>query len=105
MRQLNLRLHTWSWSPALVLLSEQPLTDAANATSYAEARNNYDIVMSSGDCSGDGVEKNPEESRRLLEIAATRGNGRARGLLQQIIQTEMEKQHIQDRARKAGAQD
>ena len=38
---------------------------------------------------GDGVDKDPEESRKLLEIAATRGNGRARGVLQQIIQHEM----------------
>lgn len=38
---------------------------------------------------GDGVEKDPEESRKLLEIAATRGNGRARGVLQQVIQHEM----------------
>jgi TPR repeat protein len=58
--------------------------------------------LSSGACSGDGVEKDPDESRKLLEIAATRGNGRARGLLQQIIQNEMELVYNQDEERKAG---
>eukprot|EP01043_Picozoa_sp_COSAG02_P015237 COSAG02_NODE_644_length_18993_cov_6.626389_13_plen_71_part_00 len=57
--------------------------------------------LSSGACPGDGVEKDPGESRKLLEIAATRGNGRARGLLQQIIQNEMELVYNQDQARRA----
>jgi TPR repeat protein len=44
---------------------------------------------------GDGVEKNPEESMKLLEIAATRGNGRARGVLQQIMLDRMAKEQKQ----------
>jgi|EP01043_Picozoa_sp_COSAG02_P017228 TPR repeat protein len=58
--------------------------------------------QSTGACSGDGVEKDPDESRKLLEIAATRGNGRARGLLQQIIQNEMVLKYNQDKDQKAG---
>jgi TPR repeat protein len=44
---------------------------------------------------GDGVEKNPEESMKLLEIAATRGNGRARGVLQQIMLDRMAREQKQ----------
>ena len=34
---------------------------------------------------GDGVGKDVERSMEMLEVAASRGNGRAKGLLQQIM--------------------
>jgi TPR repeat protein len=41
---------------------------------------------------GDGVAKDTDESLRLLEIASSRGNGRARGVLQQIMLDRMAKE-------------
>ena len=40
---------------------------------------------------GDGVGKDVEKSMEMLEVAASRGNGRAKGLLQQILLDRMAK--------------
>ena len=40
---------------------------------------------------GDGVGKDVEKSMEMLEVAASRGNGRAKGLLQQIMLDRMAK--------------
>lgn len=41
---------------------------------------------------GDGVAKDTDESLKLLEIASSRGNGRARGVLQQIMLDRLTKE-------------
>ena len=72
------------------------------ASDHAEAARIWQRGVDAGDdrsafnlamcySNGDGVGKDVERSMEMLEVAASRGNGRAKGLLQQIMLDRMAK--------------
>ena len=72
------------------------------ASDHAEAARIWQRGVDAGDdrsafnlamcySNGDGVGKDVERSMEMLQVAASRGNGRAKGLLQQILLDRMAK--------------